>query len=163
MPVAIYSIPRSTRGGPPKTLGGGPGAYDAVKPYKHNPQNAKIGTEPRGKTDIKDVPGPGNYYAPVKNKKAAPEYSMGAKFRAAQQQDNPAPGNYDPTTYNQKSAPSFSMRPKTALPKDTSAKPGPNNYNPNFEFAREHPTSGKNLFGFYSNSGQELQYDSYTN
>merc|ERR1712050_592393 len=113
------------------------GAYDPNKAQKQKAPNYKIGSEPRGKVKYSDVPGPGNYYGPVKNKKAAPEYSMGGKYRQPAKDDFPAPGNYEPKYSNQKSAPSFSMRPKTAVPKDTTSKPAPNNYTPNYNLARE--------------------------
>lgn len=134
MPVAIYSIPRAQRSGPPKTIGSGPGAYDPIKAPKHAMVNTKIGSEPRGKVAVQDVPGPGNYYAPVKNKHTAPQYSMGSRYRQRQGDDNPAPGNYDPNMYNQKSAPSFTMRPKTAVAKRNADN---RNYDPNYNQSKE--------------------------
>lgn len=65
MPVAMYSIPRSTRGGPQKTLGNGPGAYSPNKSAKSKPPSYKIGSEPKGKWAQNENPGPGNYYGPV--------------------------------------------------------------------------------------------------
>jgi hypothetical protein len=65
MPVAMYSIPRSTRGGPQKTLGNGPGAYSPMKSAKSKPPSYKIGSEPKGKWAQNENPGPGNYYGPV--------------------------------------------------------------------------------------------------
>ena len=124
----------------------GPGTYDPTLDLaREHHQKAKIGTEPRGKLAVSQVPGPGNYHDPEKNELKKLGAKIGTEERGkSRTSEVPAPGTYDlPSDFQQ------TRLGKTFAPKlDTLQDPnpvGPGQYDPSLRLTR--PTPNSRTFG----------------